>query len=66
VAGTEVEPRESSASYIANWLRVLNDDKKFVVQAAAKAQRAADMILGTTFEDKATDETEEAAATAVA
>lgn len=66
VAGTEVDPRESSASYIANWLRVLNDDKRFVVQAAAKAQRAADMILGTKFDDKATDETEEAAATAVA
>jgi antirestriction protein ArdC len=64
VAGTD-SPIERSASYIASWLRVLRDDKKFVVQAAAKAQRAADLILGTKFDEKPAT-TEEAAATAAA
>ena len=36
---------ENSASYIDNWLTVLRNDKKFVVQAAQKAQKAADLIL---------------------
>lgn len=41
---------EASASYIASWLRVLRDDKRFIVQAAAKAQKAADLILDITHE----------------
>jgi antirestriction protein ArdC len=57
--------QDASASYIASWLRELRDDKQLVVKAAAAAQRAADLILGTKFEDKNTD-TEEAAATAAA
>jgi antirestriction protein ArdC len=57
------EPKiESSAAYIANWLRVLRDDKKFIVTAAARAQKAVDLVLGTSFEKK--DETEEGAAPA--
>lgn len=60
VAGTD-SPIERSAAYIAHWLRQLRDDKKFVVQAAAKAQRAADLILGTKFEDEAKDEDKAAA-----
>jgi antirestriction protein ArdC len=55
--------QDASASYIAAWLRELRNDKQLVVKAAAAAQRAADLILGTTFEDKNAD-TEEAAATA--
>jgi antirestriction protein ArdC len=46
------ETIEDSAAYIANWLRVLRDDKKFVVQAAAKAQRAVDLVLGTKFDNE--------------
>lgn len=62
---TGVEPRiESSAAYISTWLRVLRDDKKFVVTAAARAQKAVDFVLGTKFEEKG--DKEEAAATAVA
>lgn len=49
VAGVS-DSTESSAAYIASWLRSLRDDKQLVVKAAAAAQRAADMILGTTFE----------------
>lgn len=40
-----------SAAYIASWLKALKNDKSLVVQAAAKAQRAVDFILGTTWED---------------
>lgn len=40
---------ENSAAYIASWLKRFKDDKKLVVQAASKAQQAADFILGDTF-----------------
>jgi antirestriction protein ArdC len=35
----------NSAGYIASWLRVLHDDKKLVVSAAAQAQRACDLVI---------------------
>ncbi len=38
-----------SAAYIAGWRRELGRDKKLIVQAAGKAQRAADRILGVSF-----------------
>lgn len=37
---------ENSAAYVGNWLAVLKNDPKMVVQAAAKAQAAANHILG--------------------
>jgi antirestriction protein ArdC len=37
---------ERSASYVGSWLKKLEDDKKMVIQAAAKAQQAVDYILG--------------------
>lgn len=45
-----------SASYIAGWLRSLRNDHKLVVSAAGQAQRAADYILGVTFDDKEGEE----------
>lgn len=42
---------EHNAAYIQSWLKVLKDDKKFVVQAAGLAQKAADHILGITYEE---------------
>lgn len=42
---------ENSASYIASWRRVLSTDPKIIVNAAAQAQKAADYVLGTTFEN---------------
>lgn len=36
----EMEPRADHASYIASWLEVLRNDKRFIVSAAAHAQRA--------------------------
>lgn len=50
VAGIDNSTLENSAAYVASWLRKLKDDKKLIVQAAGKAQKAADYILGLTFE----------------
>ncbi|MDR7147838.1 antirestriction protein ArdC [Rhizobium sp. BE258] len=36
----DLEPRPDRASYLASWLEVLRGDKRFIVQAAAQAQRA--------------------------
>jgi antirestriction protein ArdC len=38
-------------AYIQTWLERLKNDKKLVLQAASKAQRAAKLILGTADED---------------
>ena len=47
-AFTEIEHKtlEDSAAYIQNWLEVLKNDKKFIVEAAGKAQQAADYLTG--------------------
>ncbi len=37
----EMEPRADHASYIASWLELLKNDKRFIFSAAAHAQRAA-------------------------
>jgi antirestriction protein ArdC len=37
---------EDHAAYIASWLKVLADDRRFIFIAAAKAQEAADYLLG--------------------
>jgi antirestriction protein ArdC len=42
---------DNSAAYVAEWLKRMKDDKKLIVQAAAQAQRAADFVLGRTFEE---------------
>lgn len=36
----ELEPRPDHVSYLASWLKVLSDDKRFIFSAAAHAQRA--------------------------
>ncbi|RBW68256.1 ArdC family protein [Bacillus taeanensis] len=50
VSGIDNSTIDNSASYINSWLRKLKEDSRLVVQAAAKAQHAADYILGVTFE----------------
>lgn len=50
IAGLAPAGGEQNAAYIANWLRALKNDRKLIVQAAAQAQKAADLILGTTFD----------------
>ena len=54
--------QENSAAYIGSWLRRLKDNRKLVVQAAAQAQKAADLICGATFEDGANADEEPALA----
>ncbi len=36
----DMEPRSDHASYLAAWVQVLANDKRFIVQAAAQAQRS--------------------------
>jgi antirestriction protein ArdC len=43
--GIDNEVITNNTAYIANWLERLNNDKKFIVQAAARAQRAVDYVL---------------------
>ena len=65
VAGFEEAGGQQSAAYIANWMQRIKDSPKLVVQAAAQAQKAADLILGTTFDDpgpQPVDQEEEAVA----
>ena len=44
--GLTLEPRQDHAAYIAAWLRVLKDDTRFIVSAAAQAQRAVRYLHG--------------------
>ena len=44
--GITPEVREDHASYIASWLKVLKDDKRFIFSAASHAQRDADYLHG--------------------
>ena len=37
----------NSAAYVQNWLQALKNDKRFIVSAAGKAEKAVNMILGT-------------------
>jgi antirestriction protein ArdC len=52
VAGFEEAGGDQSAAYIAHWLTAIRNNSKLVIQAAAQAQKAADLILGTTFEEE--------------
>jgi antirestriction protein ArdC len=52
VAGIEQDITfADSAAYIAHWIGALKEDNRVVIRAAAQAQKAVDMILGTTFEN---------------
>jgi antirestriction protein ArdC len=44
--GLELTPRADHADYIGDWLQVLRNDKRFVVAAAALAQKACDYLHG--------------------
>ncbi|MFO1154814.1 MAG: zincin-like metallopeptidase domain-containing protein [Rhodospirillales bacterium] len=57
--GITPDVREDHAAYIGHWLKVLDDDKRFIFSAAAHAQRAADYLHS--LQPK-TDEAHQAAA----
>jgi antirestriction protein ArdC len=44
--GITPEPRDDHAAYIGHWLKVLQNDKRAIFQAAAHAQRAVDYLHG--------------------
>lgn len=49
--GCEIATFENDVAYIQGWLNRLKGDKRFIVFASAKAQRAVDYILNTDFEE---------------
>ena len=47
VAGIDTDATiENAAAYIQGWLSALRGDKRFIVQAAGKAQKAVDWMIG--------------------
>lgn len=42
--GVTPAPRDDHAQYIKNWLKALNDDKRFIFSAASQAQKAVDFL----------------------
>lgn len=55
IAGIANEHTErNTTAYIQNCIAKLEADNRLVIQAAANAQRAADCILGNTFEETTT------------
>lgn len=50
-AGISPPTIEQSASYLQNWITVLKGDKRLIISASGAAQKAADLMLGTTFDD---------------
>ena len=59
-AGLAPSAIEQNAAYIAHWKQAIEADERLVVTAAAAGQRAADHVMGVSWEDAA-GETEEAA-----
>lgn len=53
IENTAIE--DNSVAYIRSWSKAIANDPKLIVQAAGQAQRAADLILGVTF-DESNDE----------
>ena len=52
-AGISQPTLEQTAAYLEGWIGRFRQDKKLIVQAAGQAQRAADLILGVTFDGAA-------------
>jgi antirestriction protein ArdC len=52
----------NTTAYIQSWIAELEGDNRLIVHAAANAQRAVDLIVGTTLEEEITEEAGEAAA----
>jgi antirestriction protein ArdC len=50
--GIEATQEDQSVAYLQGWLSALRKDPKLIVQASAQAQKAADYILGVTFEEE--------------
>lgn len=57
----------NTTGYIQNWIEKLEEDNRLIVHATANAQRAVDLILGSTFEEEneTTENAREAAASGI-
>ena len=54
IAGVANEQTDrNTTAYLQNWISQLQQDNRLIVQAAANAQKAVDLILGTTFQSEA-------------
>lgn len=51
IAGIQAQTEDNSVAYIKGWISRFKEDKKLLVHAAGQAQKGADFILGTTFEE---------------
>jgi len=52
IAGIEQKATlDNSAAYIAHWVKALSDDHSLIIKAASAAQKAVDLIVGTTFDN---------------
>lgn len=49
VAGIDNSTIDNAVAYIQSWLRALKDDRTLLVKAGGQAQKAVDLILGTSF-----------------
>ena len=53
LAGISTEATErNTTAYIQNWIKALEGDSRLMITAAAAAQKAVDVILGTRFEEE--------------
>lgn len=57
-AGIVGETLENSAGYIQSWIQQLQHDPAMLIQSAGQAQKACDLVLGISFEEKESEETE--------
>lgn len=55
ITGVDAVTLPNSVAYLDSWITVLRGDNKLIIKAAAAAQKAAELILGVTHEDKSED-----------
>lgn len=60
--GIESDLRDDHAAYVASWLKALKNDKKLILVAASKAQKAVDYLTKFSEPVSAADATDEAVA----
>ncbi|CAN5474970.1 zincin-like metallopeptidase domain-containing protein [soil metagenome] len=51
ITGIAEKVEKNSVAYIENWLKVLKNDRKFIIYASSNAQKAVDYILNSNHED---------------
>ncbi|MBN1621484.1 MAG: hypothetical protein JW871_02715 [Endomicrobiales bacterium] len=45
ITGIEKEIIKNQASYVKDWLEILNNDKRLIITASSQAQKSVDYIL---------------------